>query len=124
MGHYFLYRFGPKARLGEFLEGLVPGQWSVPWPGKVGAKGWMSVRAAVTAVTRNDRLSDLLKDCIAFTGDVDTVATIALAAASCSDEYEHDLADALVDGLENGPFGRDYLRGLDEKLLGLASRAA
>ena len=26
-----------------------PGGWDEPWEGKVGAKGWMSVRAAVTA---------------------------------------------------------------------------
>jgi ADP-ribosylglycohydrolase len=121
LSHYLLYRLGPKAQLGEFLEGWVPGQWSVPWREKVGAKGWMSVRAAVTAVTRNDGLTELLKDCIAFTGDVDTVATIALGAASCSDEYEHVLPDALVDGLENGPYGRDYLVALDKQLLHLAA---
>jgi ADP-ribosylglycohydrolase len=120
MTHYFLYDLGPRERLGEFLEGLVPGQWSAPWSGKVGSKGWMSVRAAVTAVRRNTSLAALLQDCIAFTGDVDTVATIALAAASCSREYEHDLPAALVEGLENGPYGRDYLAGLDRRLLALA----
>jgi ADP-ribosylglycohydrolase len=122
MAHYFLYRLGPKAGLGAFLEGLVPGSWAVPWEGKVGSKGWMSVRAAVTAVARNARLSDLLRDCVAFTGDVDTVAAIALAAASACDEYEQDLPAALVAGLENGPYGRDYLVDLDRKLLALAGR--
>jgi ADP-ribosylglycohydrolase len=117
MTHYLLYRLGPKGDVGTFLEGMVPGQWSAPWSGKVGAKGWMSVRAAVTAVMRNRRLSDLLRDCIAFTGDVDTVASIALAAASCSAEYEHDLPENLVQALENGPFGRDYLAALDRQLL-------
>jgi ADP-ribosylglycohydrolase len=120
MAHYLLYRLGPKKDLGAFLEGEVPGQWSAAWHGKVGPKGWMSVRAALTAVVRNGRLSDLLKDCIAFTGDVDTVATIALAAASCSEEYEQDLPPSLVAALENGPFGRDYLVGLDRQLLGKA----
>jgi ADP-ribosylglycohydrolase len=122
MSHYFLYRLGPKAQPGAFLEASVPGAWSAPWVGKVGAKGWMSVRAAVTAVTRNGTLSDLLRDCIAFTGDVDTVATIALAAASCSDEYEQDLPPALVETLENGEYGRDYLVDLDRRLLALAGR--
>jgi ADP-ribosyl-[dinitrogen reductase] hydrolase len=122
MTHYFLYDLGPKARLGEFLEGQVPGQWSVPWHGKVGSKGWMSVRAAVTAVVRNDALAQLLRDCVAFTGDVDTVAAIALAAASCSREYAHDLPASLVAGLENGPYGRDYLTDLDRRLLALVAR--
>src|SRR5207245_2058467 len=85
-------------------------QWSAPWVGKVGSKGWMSVRAAATAVRRNKSLAALLQDCVAFTGDVDTVATIALAAASCSREYEHDLPPALVEGLENGAYGHDYAR--------------
>jgi ADP-ribosylglycohydrolase len=123
MSHYFLYRLGPKARVGEFLEGMVPGPWSVPWVGKVGQKGWMSVRAAVTAVARNGRLSDLLRDCVAFTGDVDTVAAIALGAASCSDEYEKDLPTHLVESLENGPCGRDFLIDLDRQLLALAGAA-
>jgi ADP-ribosylglycohydrolase len=120
MSHYFLYDLGPAAGLGAFLEGQVPGAWSVPWEGKVGSKGWMSVRAAITAVVRNRRLSGLLMDCVAFTGDVDTVASIALAAASCSKEYEKDLPPTLVDTLENGRYGRDYITALDRRLLALA----
>lgn len=116
--HYFLYQLGPKSDLGVFLEEYVPGKpWNQPYQGKVKSKGWMSVRAAVTAILRNYTLSDLLRDCIAFKGDVDTVATIALAAASCSDEYTNDLPQHLIETLENGSFGRDYLIALDQKLL-------
>ncbi len=122
MTHYFLYDLGPKVRLGAFLEGMVPGQWSVPWHGTVKSKGWMSVRAAITAVQRNDTLAALLQACIAFTGDVDTVATIALAAASCSHEYRNDLPAQLYHELENGAYGRDYLAELDRRLLALAGR--
>jgi ADP-ribosylglycohydrolase len=117
MTHYFLYRLGPKSRLPDFLAGQVPGAWAAPWEGKVGPKGWMSVRAAITAVVRNQRLSDLLKDCVAFTGDVDTVCAIATAAASCSDEYEQDLPEGLVNCLENGRYGRDYLIEMDRRLM-------
>jgi len=117
MTHYFLRGLGPKRDLPDFLQGEVPGQWSVPWVGKVGPKGWMSVRAAVTAVVAADRLSDLLQACVAYSGDVDTVAAIALAAGSCCDEIEQDLPDCLVEGLENGEFGRDYLIDLDRRLL-------
>jgi ADP-ribosyl-[dinitrogen reductase] hydrolase len=117
MAHYFLYRLGPRERLGEFLQGQVPGAWAAPWQGKVGQKGWMSVRAAITAVMRNVRFSDLLKDCVNFTGDVDTVAAMAMAAASCSEEYEQDLPENLRLTLENGTFGRDYLVELDRRLL-------
>ncbi len=80
----------------------------------------MSVRAAITAVVRNRSLESLLIDCISFTGDVNTVATIAMAAASCSREYARDLPENLLLMLENGPFGRDYLAELDARLMTLA----
>ncbi len=119
MTHYCLYRVGPKTQLPEFLAAHVPGAWATPWQGKVGPKGMMSVHAAVTAVVAHERLSDLLHACIAFTGDVDTVATIALASASVSDEYEQDLPEVLYEQLEDGPFGRTYLQQLDQRLLAL-----
>jgi ADP-ribosylglycohydrolase len=117
MTHYFFYNLGPKKALGLFLEEYVPGRWADPWTGKVGAKGWMSVRAAVTALTRNETMSGLLKICIQFTGDVDTAAAIALPAGSCSREIVQDLPQHLIDGLENGQYGRDYIRQLDTQLM-------
>ena len=77
----------------------------------------MSVHAALTAIMAHDSLSAILKTCIDFTGDVDTVATIALAAASCSDEVTQDLPSVLIDTLENDKYGLDYLRKLDAQLM-------
>ncbi|MDX1934824.1 MAG: ADP-ribosylglycohydrolase family protein [Capsulimonadales bacterium] len=123
MPHYFLYGYGPKADLGIFLESYVPVRhWSEPYVGMVKSRGWMSVQAAVTAVIACDRMSDILRYCVDFTGDVDTVATIAMAAASCSREVEQDLPGVLIDRLENGRFGRDYLRQLDTRLLSTVSK--
>jgi ADP-ribosyl-[dinitrogen reductase] hydrolase len=115
--HYFIYKLGPKNQVGRFLEQHVGGRWVEPWQGEVGPKGWMSVRAAITAIIDNDRMSTLLKNCIAFTGDVDTVATIALAAGSCCSEIAQDLPINLVDNLENKQYGRDYLVELDKQLM-------
>ncbi len=117
--HYFLYKLGSKIGLGQFIETYVEGNWSKPWQGKVGSKGWMSVKAAITALMQSQSMSDLLKTSIAFTGDVDTVATIALAAGAHSDEIEQDLPAHLYQGLERGQFGYDYIRDLDERLLKL-----
>ncbi|MBD1922804.1 ADP-ribosylglycohydrolase family protein [Microcoleus sp. FACHB-831] len=119
MSHYFIYQLGRKRDLGKFLESHVSGEWSKPWQGKVKSKGWMSVRAAITAIERNNSMSQLLKDCIKYTGDVDTVAAIALAAASCSDEIAQDLPLHLTKTLENGEYGRDYIIELDNKLMAL-----
>jgi ADP-ribosylglycohydrolase len=120
MPHYFHYRLGPRADLGRFLAEHVPGDWATPWAGKVGAQGWMSVRAAVTALQDGESLADVLRRCIAWTGDVDTVATIALAAGSCAADLASDLPEALIDGLESGPYGRHYLAALDDRLMSLS----
>ncbi|MEG4021818.1 ADP-ribosylglycohydrolase family protein [Microcoleus sp. S13C4] len=117
MSHYFIYQLGLKKNLGNFLERHVAGEWSIPWQGEVSAKGLVCVRAAITAVMRNDTMSKLLQDCIAFSGDVDTVATIALAAGSCSSEIAQDLPENLVQGLENQSYGRDYIIELDRQLM-------
>ena len=123
--HYFLYDLGSKDQLKDFLMTHTPPRiWEYPMPSKVKAKGWMSVRAAVTAIMRNDDLAALLQDCVNFRGDVDTVATIALGAASASREYDHNLPEILIEMLENGPFGRDYLMELDAKLDDLKTRLA
>ncbi len=123
MTHYFLYDLGPKSKVGSFLDTWIPGYaWSAPWRGEVKSKGWMSVRAALTAVVRNDRLSQMLRDCVNFTGDVDTVAAIALGAGACSKEVERDLPPHLVDTLERGVYGRIYIETLDRQLLVLAEQ--
>lgn len=120
MTHYFLYGIGPKADLGSYLEQHTAGQWATPWQGKVKAKGWMSVHAAVSVIASSSSMSELLRTCISFSGDVDTVATIALAAGSHSAEIVQDLPQNLVLTLENRKYGRDYLAALDRQLLALA----
>jgi ADP-ribosyl-[dinitrogen reductase] hydrolase len=119
MAHYFIYKLGTKNHLGEFIETHVEGEWADPWQGQVGPKGWMSVKAAITAIHQHDSLSAMLRACVDYSGDVDTVATIALGAASGSDEVAQDLPQPLIDGLENVNYGRDYLVELDAQLTAL-----
>lgn len=90
--HYFLYKMGPKSELPVFLRSHVAGNWGEPWLGEVGSRGLMSVRAAITSLLRNDSLASVLRSSIAWGGDVDTVASIAMAMGSCSRE-EAALAD-------------------------------
>ncbi|MBY0551305.1 MAG: ADP-ribosylglycohydrolase family protein [Candidatus Obscuribacterales bacterium] len=117
IGHYFKYELGPRSQLRTFLKKQVPGDWDVDWSGKVGEKGWMAVRAAITALVNATKATDVLHQSIAFTGDVDTVATIALGAASLAPAiYAQDLPSVLYTGLENGSYGSDYLKALDQKL--------
>ena len=124
MTHYFIYKLGPKRDLGNFLNDQMCSRawnrdWNVVWDGKVGSKGWQSVTAAITAIRMSSTLSEVLKNSVAFSGDVDTVAAVALAAGSVSEELENDIPKHLIDGLENGKYGRDYIENLNVKLFEL-----
>jgi ADP-ribosylglycohydrolase len=80
-----------------------------------------AVRAAVTALVEAGSMSDLLRRTVAFGGDADTVAAIALAAGAHAPDLALDLPEALIEGLEDGPFGATYLRALDTRLLTLVT---
>lgn len=104
--------------LPSFLNDTVPGyRWDDLWQGPVGAPGIQAVRAALTALVDGSSLSDILVRSIAFTGDVDTVAAIALAAASTHPSIRSDLHSDLYQGLENGAYGFSFLKKMDAALL-------
>lgn len=116
--HYMLYKVGPRANLPTYITSKMQNMvWMEPWKRPVGAPGMDSTRAALTAVVQATSLKDLLIRSCAFTGDVDTVAAIAMGCAWAYDDLPNDLPDSLWDGLENGPYGRGYLTKLDNQLL-------
>ncbi len=116
MTHYFLYEREPKVKLGKYIDSKVIGNWEEDWTKPVAANGIESVRAAITALKRNNSMKGLLKDCINFTGDVDTVAAIALGAGSVCLEIDQDLPQWMYEELENGTYGKRYLMAIDKKL--------
>lgn len=110
----------------DTIESKVPGYaWNIPWKGAVGSSGISSTKAAVTAVCNlhPDRMpvtvsmTGILRSSVAFTGDVDTVACIALAAASVHPGIINDLPKVLYDDLEEGRYGMDFLKALDEMMI-------
>lgn len=118
LAHYCFHGVGKKSEAGKWIEDRIGGEWSKPWDMPVGAPGWQSVRAAITAVVESNTLSEVLVKSVSFTGDVDTVAAIAMSAAAHSSEVRDDLGERpfLLAALENGAYGHDYLAGLDSKL--------
>lgn len=117
--HYFAHELGKKSGLARFVEEHVDGDWTSSWSGPVGDKGWMAVQAAFTAIAASNSLADVLQRSISFTGDVDTVAAIALGIASQSDEFGRNLPAFLLNDMENGEYGREYIQGLDRRLAGI-----
>lgn len=131
MVHYCYYEIGPKRELPVFLADLcyLPGDWMTKWPlegdprrTKIRAPGMHSARCALTALVLKDTASEILKAIVDCTGDTDTAATIAMAAASVCPEVEMDLPEVLYETLENGDFGLDYLGQVDTLLLSKYSR--
>jgi len=117
MVHHFARRDGTPGDLADFASEHVRGPWREPWRGKVSMRGMDCVHAAITATAQTSSLKQLLHRCFAFGGDVDTVATIGLAAASWSPHHAPDLPESLIEGLERSEFGYDYLRTLDQHLI-------
>lgn len=131
MTHYFCFNIGSKKDLVSYLrEHLgevihVPsfeadGQHVECWTPDCGryvrSQAWDCLEAAIYAIEQHDCLSKILWQCIDFTGDVDTVAAIAMGPASLCKEIKQDLPESLLWNLENGKFGSDYLKSLDEQL--------
>jgi len=108
----------PRDKLGATIKGEIPGYpWDEVWKWRVKVDGIPVVRAAIMAVSHFDNLQKILRLCIAFSGDTDTVAAVAMAAAAMHPHINQNLPERLYEGLENGTYGRDYLEKLDWRLL-------
>lgn len=116
--YYCRNRIGKKSDLDKFLNKFVPGyKWSEDWSGKITSTGIYHVRAATTLIRKLDSLSNILHAVVAFEGDVDTAAAIAMAIGSQSEEIDNDLPEILYANLERGKYGFNYLEDLDYKLM-------
>jgi ADP-ribosyl-[dinitrogen reductase] hydrolase len=115
--HYLLYNSGEVNQIGEYLTAELGGQWNQNWVGEVGMQAHEAVWAALTLLKEENNLAQILRRAVAFGGDTDTVVSIALGCASCSPKFANNLPVSLINGLENGPYGRNFLIDLNKKLL-------
>jgi ADP-ribosyl-[dinitrogen reductase] hydrolase len=145
IGHYYYWNKGPAHDVAEYVQSVMEHarmhvlnrpdwpahyqteevkaleklDWRKPWEGRVSSDGIPCVLAALTALKNTREPLQLLKECVNFGGDVDTVAAIAMGALSLQRAawrwYEQ--LQPLVDGLENGTYGKVYLMGLSKALL-------
>lgn len=116
MAHLLFYQQAAIAELPDLVERELGLLIAENWCGEVECDAMQTVHAVNTALQRNRQLSTLLIDCVSFGGDTDSVAAIACGIASLSNEYTNDIPRHLIDGLENGIYGRQYLIELDREL--------
>ena len=115
MCHFFIYNLGEKERLKDFLNIYIVTDWLQA--SELSNQSLITTKTAIELVIKHQSLSELLQHCISLDRDSDCVAAIAIAAASCSQEYQQDLPQSFSDDLENDTeYGRDYLIDLDRKL--------
>jgi ADP-ribosylglycohydrolase len=121
--HALLYGRCARAELPSWVAARLPGVWGSAWSGRVGSAGVDSARAAIWAVARQGSMATLLRACVDLTGDADTVSAMALGIAACDRSIERDIPPVLIDGLEDGPYGRRFLERLGARLLNMAQVA-
>lgn len=114
--HYTYHRKGSKLDLPIWLSDKVGYDFTSMWAAPVGTQAMACVHAAIEAYMQGDSLMDVLHKCVAWTGDVDTVAAIAMPIAAVCPETKLNINPALVDGLEDETYGRTYLEELDARL--------
>jgi len=116
MAHFFIYQKGNKNQLIEYLADVQGRQWKANWDGEVKIDGEETVEAVLYVFEKKETLKELLQLSIHLGGDVDTVASLALAIGCLTDEFEKDLPKWMFDDLENEKYGRVYMEKLDKEL--------
>ena len=119
MSHYFIYRLGNKNSLKNFLDIYIDTQWLQLGSDNLVKESLITVALAIKAIIDCNSLSQLLRHCINTARNFHQVTAIAVAVASCSQEYQQDLPQGLINNLENTRYGRDYLINLDRRWMEL-----
>lgn len=116
MAHWLLYQQAALADLPQLIHSETGFMLLDNWHAEVECDAIQTLHAVNTALLRNRSMAALLRDCINFGGDVDSVAAIALGLASLSPEYSADLPSVLLETLEDDAFGKRFLAQLDHAL--------
>lgn len=116
MVHYALYHDARMTELAQLIECETGFRLRDDWKDEVECDAIQTLHAVHTALIRHNSMSSLLRDCVNFSGDVDSVAAIAMGIAAVSLDYTDDIPDVLRQGLEAGPYGQKFLLQLDDAL--------
>ena len=114
--HFFIYDKGRKSELLDYLQDIQGVRWTGKWSGEVKVNAIETVEAVISLIISEDSLKEILRKSIEFSGDLDTVASLGLAIGKMSREINNDLPNWLYEELEEGKYGKGYLKELDERL--------
>ncbi|WP_027708549.1 ADP-ribosylglycohydrolase family protein [Zooshikella ganghwensis] len=115
--NFGLHQKGKLSQLKAFLESKSLSGWNYNWSGKVSVKAFDTVSAAFSCLLSCQSLKELLRKSVAFGGDTDSIASIAVGLATCFEEYDQELPINLLESLDEPMYGLEYLELLDRKLL-------
>jgi ADP-ribosyl-[dinitrogen reductase] hydrolase len=120
MFHLLYYRKATtRLELVQMLDLEVPGwEWNREPLACIPNEGVPCVRAVVHVLEQSTTMHDVFSKSVALTGDVDTVAALAVPCAMYAPWIgDKTIPQALLDGFEDGKFGTRYLQALDTALV-------
>ncbi|MEH6451459.1 MAG: ADP-ribosylglycohydrolase family protein [Psychromonas sp.] len=115
--YYFVNKIGKKAGLLDYICQQTNEIFTNNKVTRTECNAIDTIDAVLTVLSQSNSLTEVLDKSVNLGGDTDSVASIACGIAFFSDEYVKDLPDFLERDIENGPYGKDYLIKLSEKLI-------
>ncbi|WP_413698815.1 ADP-ribosylglycohydrolase family protein [Psychromonas sp. KJ10-10] len=115
--YYFINNIGPKNGLFNYVCEQSMEYFKKDKTTATECDAIDTIDSVLTVLSKSETLSEVLFNAVQLGGDTDSVASIACGIASFSDEYTKDLPAFLDRDLENGKYGKDYLKAINAKLL-------
>lgn len=114
--HFFLYKKGSKNELAFYLGEQLSISSNFQKQSTIKMEALPIVNTVISLVTQHEKMTTCLLEAVDLGGDTDTVASLALALLSLSDEVINDLPQWLYNDFDGGAYGKKYLIHLDKML--------
>tara|TARA_R110001583_G_scaffold22377_7_gene84034 strand:- start:36081 stop:36926 length:846 start_codon:yes stop_codon:yes gene_type:complete len=115
--YYFVNQLGSKAGLFDYVCEQTNETFNQEKATATECNAIDTIDAVLTVLSHSDSLTEVLDKAISLGGDTDSVASIACGIAFFSDEYAKDFPAFLEQDIENGPYGKDFLILLNQKVI-------
>lgn len=115
--HFYKYKLNSQTSLIEFVNETLKEKEIYKVTSPIDMHGYFTTQAVIKIVSEANSMQDCLKIGIDYGGDTDTVAALCMAILSQKADCEKTLPQFLYNDLENDTYGKDFLIGLDAKLI-------